>query len=393
MDITVKEMLTKAVEQDASDLHLSANNPPIIRVQGRLTRLQGYDILQPQELEGVLLKTLTGMQNEKLCDNKEIDFAYEVEGVGRFRGNIFLEMSTLGAVFRAIPTRPRTMEQLGLPQVLRELALKAWGLILVTGTSGSGKSTTLASMVDYLNDVRNAHIVTIEDPIEYVHKNRRCLIRQREVGYHTNSFSIALKSALRQDPDIILVGEMRDKETIEVALEAAETGHLVLSTLHTNNAPDSVHRIISVFSQDKQEQIRFQLASTLQGIISQLLLPNVQRGKKRVLATELLLVNPAVRNLIREGNIHMIRNVIETGAEYQMHTMDSSLKSLYEEGKISLDTAMSHAVEISNLRRLGMGPGTGSPTGFDPSKSGVTKKKDFNLGSSFTGSGKDLSYK
>jgi twitching motility protein PilT len=352
MDLNINEMLRKMVDKDASDLHISAGNPPIIRVQGRLTKLPDYPVLSEEQVEDIILKILTGQQNEKLVETKELDFSYNLPGVSRFRGNVLVEKDSLGAVFRAIPSKPQTMEQLSVPEVMRDVAMKTWGLILVTGPSGSGKSTTLASIIDYLNDVRNAHVITIEDPIEYVYKSRRCLIRQREVGINTLSFDVALRAALRQDPDIILVGEMRDRETVETCLEAAETGHLVFSTLHTNNAPDSIFRILSVFDQDRQKQIRFQVASTLRAILSQLLLPHAQRGKKRVLCTELLIATPAIRNLIREGNIHMIRSTLETGSEHKMHTMDQTLKVLYEAGKVSLETALAHAIDQGNFKKL-----------------------------------------
>jgi twitching motility protein PilT len=336
MELSINEMLTKMVEKGASDLHLSAGNPPIMRVQGKLTKLPEYPVLNEKQVEDLVLKILSGQQNERLVETKELDFSYNLAGVSRFRGNVLVEKDSLGAVFRAIPSKPQPMDHLGVPEVMKDIATKTWGLILVTGPSGSGKSTTLASIIDYLNDIRNAHVITIEDPIEYVYKSRRCLIRQREVGSSTLSFNNALRAALRQDPDIILLGEMRDRDTVETCLEAAETGHLVFSTLHTNNAPDSIFRILSMFNQDRQKQVRFQVASTLRAILSQLLLPHADRGKKRIICTELLVATPAVRNLIREGNIHMIRSTLETGSEHKMHTMDQSLKNFTKLEKLHL---------------------------------------------------------
>ncbi len=350
MELTLDQLLKKMVEYDASDLHVSAGNPPIIRISGKLTRLKGYPALTPEMVEGILTGILSKNQNQRLVEDKEIDFSYAIPGA-RFRGNVFMERQSLAGAFRMIPPRPKTMQELGVPGILRELAMKRQGLILVTGPSGSGKSTTLAAAIEHMNDNRNAHIVTIEDPIEYTFKNRTCLIHQREVGPHTHSFSGALRSVLRQDPDIIMVGEMRDKETVETALLAAETGHLVLSTLHTNNAVDSVHRILDFFGED-QAQVRFQLAATLQAVFSQQLVPHRDKSKGQLMASEVMIVIPAIRNLIREGRVHMIRNILMTGSEESMCTMEAALKRLYDQGYITLETGLAHAFDLQTFRQI-----------------------------------------
>ncbi|MCD4782267.1 MAG: type IV pilus twitching motility protein PilT [Candidatus Eremiobacteraeota bacterium] len=352
MDYTFDDLLIEVEKHKASDLHISAGTPPIIRLRGKLTRLKGYPALTTESIETMLTGLLSGDQNEKLNREKELDFSYFITGVARFRGNIFREKRSLAAAFRMIPTNPLPFEALGVPGIIKELADKQYGLILVTGPSGSGKTTTLAALVDYMNNTRNSHVVTIEDPVEYVFQNRTCLIRQREIGVDTTSFSRALISALRQDPDVILVGEMRDKETMETALTAAETGHLVISTLHTNNAVDTINRILDVFPGHKQTQIRVQLAATLQGVFSQLLLPHRDKNMSMALATEVLIVTPGIRNMIREGSAHMIHHAIETGSEYGMQTMEVALKKLYEEGKVTLEEALIHAYDPQSFRKM-----------------------------------------
>lgn len=352
MDFTLDDLLKTMVQHKASDLHISSNNPPIVRVKGKLTRLKGYPVLTNEMVDSMLTNILTGFQNERLFEEKEIDFSYSVSDLARFRGNVFRENRALGGVFRMIPHTPDSLERLGVPLTIKDLARKRHGFVLVTGPSGAGKTTTLGALVDFLNNTINSHIVTIEDPIEYVFKSKTCLIRQREVGAHTMSFSRALKSTLRQDPDIILVGEMRDMETIETALTAAETGHMVISTLHTNNAVDTIGRITDVFSGPKQEQVRVQLSSTLLGVFSQLLIPHKRRERGLVLATEVLIATPGVRNMIRENKIHMIRQALETGAEHGMQTMEMSLKKLYEDNKITLEDAQMHAFDLDNFNRM-----------------------------------------
>jgi len=377
MDFTFDDLLAEVVRYKASDLHVSAGTPPIIRLRGKLTRLKGYPVLTPDIIETMLTAILSGDQNEKLNRERELDFSYYIAGMARFRGNIFREKGALGAVFRMIPTAPLPLETLGVPIIIKDLADRQYGLILVTGPSGSGKTTTLAALVDYMNNTRNSHVITIEDPVEYVFQNRTCLIRQREVGVDTSSFSRALVSALRQDPDVILVGEMRDKETMETALTAAETGHLVISTLHTNNAVDTISRILDIFPGHKQTQIRVQLAATLKGVFSQLLLPHRDKKRGMVLATEVLIVTAGIRNMIREGHIHMIHNSIETGSERGMQTMEMALKKLYEEGKVTIDEALIHAYDPDSFKEMmGLGPKksiTGG-TGELPSGTKYTKQ-------------------
>lgn len=352
MKITIDKLLQDMFEAGASDLHISAGCPPIIRLRGKLTRLKGYPELPPNMVDSILTNALTGMQNEKLIEQKELDFSYEVDEMARFRGNIFIEKKALGAVFRMIPHEPYSIEALGVPLIIKELARKRQGLILITGPTSSGKTTTLAGVVKFMNSTRNSHIVTIEDPIEYIFHNNTCLIRQREVGAHTHSFARALNAALRQDPDVILVGEMRDKETIETVLTAAETGHLVFTTLHTNNAVDSIHRILDVFHSDMRNQISLQLSATLHGIFSQQLIPHKDRTRDMVLATEVLIVTPGVRNMIRENKIHMIRNAMFTGSEYGMQTMEQSLFKLYRANKITTEEALNHAFDIDYMKKL-----------------------------------------
>lgn len=352
VEITLNHLLTKTVQEHASDLHISVGNPPIIRVRGELRKMEGYPPFPKEQTERMLSKILTGAQNERLVEEREVDFSYEVKGLSRFRGNIFYQHDAMGAVFRTIPTKPIPLEYLGAPESLEKMIMKRQGLILVTGPTGSGKTTTLASCIDYINERRKSHIVTIEDPIEYVYENKNCLIRQREVGYHARSFASALRATLRADPDVILVGEMRDLETIENALTAAETGHLVFSTLHTNNAVDSIHRVLDVFGAEVREQIGFQLAATLIGIFSQQLLPHKDPNKGMVLAAEVLIATPGIRNMIREGKVHQIRNAMITGTEFGMQSMEASLKKLLDEDKITMETAMSHAFDDDHMRQL-----------------------------------------
>jgi twitching motility protein PilT len=347
----LKELLTQVVRQGASDLHISAGEHPILRLEGRLVKLKDHTVLEPERIERMIVGLLSGEQNERLIEDKQIDLSYAITGVARFRGNIFYEQKSLGAVFRVIPNEPKTIEQLGVPPMIKDLARKTQGLILCTGPSGSGKTTTLAAVLDYINSTRNCHIITIEDPVEYIFSNKMSLIRQREIGVHTNSFAEALRAALRQDPDVILVGEMRDLDTISTAITAAETGHLVLSTLHTNGAVDTVNRIIDVFPAHQQAQVRMQLASTLEGVFSQLLVPKV-KGKGLVLASEIMISTGAVKNLIREQRSHHLRNVIETSSELGMQTMEAALKNLYSRGLISYEDAICRAFDVESFRKL-----------------------------------------
>jgi len=332
----------------ASDLHLTSGSQPIVRLHGELQRIK-YKVLETAELKKLLYEITPEHKIKKFEESGDVDFAYEVPGLARYRANYFMHLKGIGAVFREIPSKIKTIDDLGLPQILKRLVMLPKGIILVTGPTGSGKSTTLAAMVDYANRMRKDHILTIEDPIEFVHKPVNCLINQREVGRDTQSFSAALRGALREDPDIILVGEMRDLETIALALEAAETGHLVLATLHTISAPKTIDRIIEVFPGDTQAQIRSSLSESLRAIISQTLFKRLDRPG-RVAALEILIANPAVRNLIRENKIYQINSVIETGKKYGMMSLDEAILELLKQGIISPQDAFNKAVHKSKFR-------------------------------------------
>jgi twitching motility protein PilT len=340
MDIT--DLLVQTKERGASDLHLTVGSPPTLRINGKLTRLE-LPALPREEMHRMLFDVLTDEQKAKFEATHDLDFSLELSGVGRFRVNAFLQRLGEGIVMRLIPSKIQTLEDLAMPAILKDLAMKDRGLVLVTGPTGSGKSTTLAAMVDRMNIEREDHIITIEDPIEFIHEHKKCNINQREVGPHTMSFASALRSALREDPDVILVGEMRDLETIALALTAAETGHLVLATLHTNSAAQTISRVVDVFPPHQQEQIRIQLADALLGVVAQTLVPSIQRG--RVAAMELMVATPAIRNLIRENKVHQILSSIQTGAREGMQSLDQSLKALVKTQKISNDEALKRATE------------------------------------------------
>jgi len=341
MDITELLILTR--EREASDLHLTVGTPPSLRIHGKLVRLD-YPPLTATSLHEMLYDVLTDEHKARFEDTHDLDLSLELQNVGRFRVNVFVQRLGEAAVFRLIPTALRSLDALGMPAVLRTLAMKDRGLVLVTGPTGSGKSTTLAAMIDLINTERTDHIITIEDPIEFVHQHKSCIINQREVGPHTKSFSAALRSALREDPDVILVGEMRDLETVAMALTAAETGHLVLATLHTNSAAQTVNRVIDVFPPHQQEQIRVQLSEALIGICSQTLIPRVD-ARGRVAAIEMLVANSAIRNLIREGKTFQIPSMIETGAKEGMTSLDQCLRDLLRRGLISPEDAFTRAVD------------------------------------------------
>ena len=328
---TMQELLQEATRKDASDLHVSAGEPPMLRVHGDLARID-HPALTAADVTALVQSVMKPEQRERFDAEHECDFAYEAEGVGRFRVNVFVQSRGPGAVLRAIPTVIPSIESLGLPAVVRELCDKERGLVLVTGPTGSGKSTTLAAMVDVINSTWEGHILTVEDPIEFVHPPKKCLVNQREVGPHTGSFSAALKSALREDPDVILVGEMRDLETISLALTAAETGHLVFGTLHTSSAPKTIDRIIDVFPAAQQGQIRTMLAESLEAVIAQTLLK--KKGGGRIAAHEILIGTPAVRNLIREGKLHQIPSMMQTGGRVGMQTLDQTLAELVKRGVV-----------------------------------------------------------
>ena len=346
------ELLHKTIELGGSDLHLRVDSPPQVRVHGRLTPLEGIAPLTAEDTKELAYAFLTDDQRRVFEEKRELDHSIGLEGVSRFRVNIFNQKETIGGVYRVIPYAIRSFEELGLPPIVADLCRKPRGLILVTGPTGSGKSTTLATMIDRINTSRHEHIITIEDPIEFFHTHKNCVVTQRELGSDTFSFADALRSGLRQDPDIVLVGEMRDLETIEMALRVAETGHLTLATLHTNTAPSTITRIIDVFPGAQQAQIRTQLSNVLQGIMCQALLPNAS-GTGRVMALEILIPNSAIRNLIREDKIHQIYSMMQTGSDkYGMMTLNQSLAELYRQRKITLETAMTISQNIEELKDL-----------------------------------------
>jgi twitching motility protein PilT len=350
-ELNMHELLNRVIEEDASDLHLTTGTPPTIRVRGSLTRLEEYPILQPAEIRRLIYAILTQRQRERLETDLELDVSYSLPGRARFRLNVYFQRDAMGAAFRLIPVDVRRIEELGLPAKVAEFARLARGFVLVTGPTGSGKSTTLAAVIDVVNRERRDHIMTVEDPIEYLHRHKTAIINQREVGADTHSFASALKHVLRQDPDVILVGEMRDLETISTALTAAETGHLVFATLHTQDAPQTVDRIVDVFPPHQQQQVRVQLAASIQGIVTQQLLPTAD-GKGRVLAVEILVATPAVRNLIREGKTHMIYSSMQAGARYGMQTMDQSLAELVRSNKITYELALERCHNAEDLAKL-----------------------------------------
>ncbi len=352
----MNELLEYLLEVGGSDLHLAAGAPPQIRLNGELRPIEGYDRLQAGVLRSLVYGILSSRQREKLEENLELDISHPLPGKGRFRVNAFFQRGSVGAVLRAIPNRTPGLEELGMPAVVRELTQAPRGLVLVTGTTGSGKSTTLAAMIDEINASRHLHIMTVEDPIEFIHQHKMSVINQREVGADTLSFAAALRHSLRQDPDVILVGEMRDLETIAIALTAAETGHLVFATLHTQDAPGSVERIIDVFPPHQQQQVRVQLASALQGVIAQQLLPTVD-GRSRVPAVEVMIATPAVRNLIREGKVHQIHNAMQAGGRHGMQTMDHSLMQLVRAGKVDVGAASQRAQAVEEFMNLLGGTG------------------------------------
>ena len=349
--IDLDEVLVKLVEAGGSDLHLTAGSPPAIRIRGELVRLDEYEALTPAELQKMIYGFLNQRQRETFEKELELDLAYTVPGRSRFRVNVFRQRDALGAVLRAIPFEIKALEDLGVPASVADFARLPRGFVLVTGPTGSGKSTTLAAIIDLINRDRAGHIMTVEDPIEFIHPHKRCIVNQRERGTDTYSFAAALKHALRQDPDVILVGELRDLETIQVALTAAETGHLVLGTLHTQDAPQSIDRIIDVFPSAQQEQIRVMLAGTLQGVLCQQLLPTAD-GKGRAAACEVMVATSAIRNLIREGKTHQMYSAIQAGKKYGMVTMDQSLADLVRAGRVSYEVALDRANNPGEFKQL-----------------------------------------
>jgi twitching motility protein PilT len=351
MQLDFADVLLEVLDRRASDLHITAGTPPMLRVRGRLAPLEGYPALTPTDTREIVYSILSDTQRQRFENNWQIDFAYQIPGKARFRVNAYFQRSAVGAAFRLIPFDVVPLETLGLPPVVAEFANRPRGLVLVTGPTGSGKSTTLASLIDVINEQREEHIMTIEDPIEFLHKHKKCMVNQRELGSDALSFAEALKGALRQDPDVILVGEMRDLETIGTAITAAETGHLVFATLHTQDTPQTIDRIIDVFPSEQQGQVRAQLSVALQGIMTQMLLPTAD-GSGRCVAAEVLVPTPAVRNLIREGKSHQIYSVLQTGGAHGMQTMDAALSQLVRAGKITRQLAESRAHSVEELRRL-----------------------------------------
>src|SRR5918911_1490715 len=348
---SVDGLLEQLVERGGSDLHLSAGSPPVLRINGSLVRLDDTPPLSPDDTLTLLSKMMSTTQQKKLEIEGQLDMAYSLPGVARFRVNIFSQRESLAAAFRLIPIGIKTLEELGLPSSLYELGRKPRGLVVVTGPTGSGKSTTLAALIDEINRTRAHHIITIEDPIEFLHRHKRCLVNQREVGPDTQTFASALRAALREDPDVILLGEMRDLETISTALTAAETGHLVFGTLHTQSAPGTIDRLIDVFPAEQQEQVRVQIAATLQGVVTQSLLPTGD-GQGRVAACEILIPDDAVRNLIRQGKVEQIYSVMQTATSRGMQTLEQALAELVVRGVVTLDVARSASSRRDQLEGL-----------------------------------------
>src|SRR5437867_132958 len=348
---SIDELLEHMVTRDASDLHVTAGAPPVVRVRGDVERLEGYDALTPEDTQQLLYRILSSEQQKQLELKRQLDFSHSMPGLARFRVNVYFQRESIGAAFRLIPAELKTLEELGIPSSLHQLAEKPRGIVLVTGPTGSGKSTTLAALIDEINRNRSEHILTIEDPIEFLHRHKRCIVNQREIGPDALSFAEALRAALRQDPDVILVGEMRDLETIATALTAAETGHLVFGTLHTQSAPSTIDRIIDVFAAEQQEQIRIQIASSLQGVVTQALLPTAD-GQGRVPALEVLLPDDAVRNLIRQGKVEQVYSVMQTNTSRGMQTMEQSLADLIMRGVITKQVALGASSRRDQLEGL-----------------------------------------
>lgn len=348
-EVHIDDLLREAAERGASDLHLTVGLPPMVRVDGSLCRLD-YLPLAPNNTQRFIYDILSSDQIQWFEKTRELDFSYGVKGVGRYRVNVYRQRGSVGAALRAIPDQIPTFEQLGLPGILRDLCQKHSGLILVTGPTGSGKSTTIACMIDTINSEHPVHIMTIEDPIEYLHRHKKGMINQRELNTDTDSFENSLRAVLREDPDVILIGEMRDLETISAALTLAETGHLVFGTLHTRNAPQTIDRVVDVFPPHQQDQIRVQLSNTIEAVIAQQLLPRVGGG--RIAAIEIMVATSAIRNLIREGKTYQIYSALETGAQFGMQTMDKVLAELHRSGIVNHEEAIARAIDRENFKRF-----------------------------------------
>ncbi len=345
--INITELFHYMKKKKASDLHITVGKKPVVRVHGEIKEVPNMPVLTPKTAQALIYSILTEAQKKEFEEYNELDFSFSVKGVSRFRGNVYKQRGALGMAVRAIPYDIKTFDELGLPPVLKSLSNKPNGLILVTGPTGSGKTTTLASMVDYINENRHGHIITIEEPIEFIHKHKNCIVNQREVGSDTGSFKIALKHVLRQDPDFILIGELRDIESMRTALKIAETGHLCLASLHTNSAAQTISRIIDMFPGDEKQQVRTQLSFVIEGIISQQLIAS-QRGG-RILAYEILMATPAIRNLIREDKLQQVQSHMQTGQKYGMTTLNNMLYSLYDKGHISYENAIKRSPNPDGL--------------------------------------------
>jgi twitching motility protein PilT len=376
---TLPELLKATVELSGSDLHITTATPPQVRVHGQLQRLEGTD-LTPSETKQLCYSVLTDAQKKRFEETLELDFSFGIKGLARFRCNMFNQRGAVGAVYRLIPEKIRSFQELNLPAVLTTLAERPRGLVLVTGPTGSGKSTTLAAMIDKINRERHEHILTIEDPIEFVHQHQNCLVNQREVHSDTQSFSLALRAALREDPDIVLIGEMRDLETVEAALRIAETGHLTFATLHTNSASQTINRIVDIFPSYQQNQIRAQLSLVLEGIVCQSLLPKIGGG--RVVALEIMMPTSGIRNLIREDKIHQIYSAMQAGQEKMgMQTMNQSLATLFQRRQITLETALSRSSNRDELQDL-INRGVGVVAGAGLGRSGAPQRPGAGRGAS-----------
>ena len=369
-EFSIQQMLKHMVEVGASDLHITTGTPPQIRINGKMTPMKMRSLL-PADTKNICYSILTETQKSKFEEINELDFSFGIKGLARFRGNIFVQRGAVAGVFRLIPYQFLSFAELGLPQIIKTISAKSNGLVLVTGPTGSGKSTTLASIIDAINAERHDHIVTIEDPIEYLHPHKQCVVNQREVGSDTHSFKNALKYILRQDPDIVLLGELRDLETIEAALTIAETGHLCFATLHTNGAIQTINRIVDVFPTHQQQQVRTQLSFVLEGVLSQTLIPRLD-GKGRVLALEIMVPNVAIRALIRDDKVHQLYSQMQMGQEkYGMQTMNQSLFSLYHKKMISMDDAISRTPDIEELKEMMSNPNAALKRGIS---TGGTKR-------------------
>jgi twitching motility protein PilT len=347
--VTLRELLDIMVKRRASDLHLTVGATPILRIDGKLVKTE-FDILTPEVTKKLAYSIMNERQRQKFEENSELDLSFGVEQLSRFRCNVFLQRGNVAVALRQIPFKVMGFDELGVPEVIVKMGELPRGLVLVTGPTGSGKSTTLAALIDKINTERNLHIITVEDPIEYLHRHKNCIVNQREIFSDTKSFSTSLKYALRQDPDVVLIGEMRDLETMEAALTISETGHLAFATLHTNSTAEAINRIVDVFPTNQQEQVKIQLSFVLQGIVTQQLIPKIGGG--RILAMEILIATPAVRACIRDDKIHQIYSLIQAGAKYGMKTMNQSLYELYSKKKITYNDAFSHSSNLQEFEEM-----------------------------------------